>query len=64
MKKTYKIKGLDCGSCASMIEMDLEDVGIKSKCSFAKSSLEVELKDKSYEKKVFETVQKAGYRIE
>lgn len=56
--------GLDCGSCASMIEMDLEDIGIKSRCSFIKSSLEVELKDKDTEKKVFETVQKAGYKIE
>ena len=40
-KKIYKISGFDCASCATMLEMDLEDAGIKCKCSYAKETLEV-----------------------
>ena len=59
--KTYKIEGMHCASCASMIELDLEDIGIKAKCSYPNSSLEVEGKYDS--KKVIETVKKSGYSI-
>jgi copper chaperone CopZ len=59
--KIYKIKGMDCASCASLIELDLEDAGIKSKCSFPKETLEVEGKHDS--KKVVDIVSKAGYSI-
>ena len=38
----YKIKGFDCASCASLLEMDLEDAGIKAKCSYSKETLEIE----------------------
>jgi copper chaperone CopZ len=61
MKKTYKIKGMDCTSCASMIELDLEDAGIKAKCSFPKETLEIE--EDHDPKKVVEIVSKAGYSI-
>lgn len=64
MDKIYKIKGLDCASCAALIEMDLEDAGIKSSCSFAKEELRVILKSKDDEKKVLEVVKKDGYRIQ
>ena len=61
MTKTYKLKGLDCSSCASMLECDLEDVGIKAKCSYADSSLEV---NESYDfKKLESVVSKSGYLI-
>lgn len=61
MKKIYKIKGMDCASCASLIEMDLEDAGIKTKCSYSKETLEVEgAHDK---KKVVEIVSKSGFSI-
>ncbi|HET7099415.1 MAG TPA: cation transporter [Patescibacteria group bacterium] len=59
--KTYKIKGMDCASCASLIEMDLEDVGIKSKCSYPKETLEID--GPHDEKKVIEIVKKSGYSI-
>lgn len=42
MKKTYKITGMDCPSCAALLELDLEDAGIVAKCSYQKSVLEVE----------------------
>ncbi len=61
MKKTYKIKGMDCASCASLIEMDLEDAGIKASCSYAKETLEVEADHD--QKKLMEVVKNAGYNI-
>ena len=64
MKKTYKIGGLDCASCASLVEMDLEDAGIKSSCSFAKETLQVELEKPEDENRVLEVVRKAGYKIQ
>ncbi len=60
-KKTYKVTGMDCASCATLLELDLEDAGIKAACSYAKSTLEV---DKSIDsKKVVEIVKKSGYSI-
>lgn len=59
--KIYKIKGMDCASCASLIEMDLEDAGIASKCSYPKETLEIE--GDHDKKKVVEIVKKAGYSI-
>ena len=61
MKKIYKIKGMHCASCASMIELDLEDAGITGKCDYAKETVEVE--DNADKKKVVEIVTKAGYSI-
>lgn len=61
MKKVYKIKGFDCASCASLLELDLEDVGIKASCSYPKETLEVE--GSHDEKKVIEIVNKSGYSI-
>lgn len=61
MKKIYKIKGMDCSSCAALIEMDLEDAGIKAKCSFPKETLEVE--EEANPKKVVEIVKKSGFSI-
>ena len=63
IKKTYKVKGMDCASCAMVIESDLEDAGIKCKCDFAKETLEVELDHEDHEKKVHEVVKNAGYNL-
>jgi copper chaperone CopZ len=60
-KKIYKITGMNCASCASMIELDLEDAGIKAKCSYPNSRLEVE--GTHDPKKVVETIKKSGYSI-
>lgn len=59
--KTYKIKGMNCHSCATMIELDLEDAGIKAKCSYAESTLEIETPHDP--KKVIEIVKKSGYSV-
>ena len=61
MKKTYKIEGMHCSSCAMMIEGELLDAGIKAKCSFAKQQLEVE--SNISEKKVLDMITPLGYKI-
>ncbi len=60
-KKIYKVEGMDCASCASLLELDLEDAGIKASCSYAKGTLEVD-KDTD-KKKLSEAVRKSGYNI-
>lgn len=57
----YKIKGMHCASCASIIQMNLEDAGYDCKCSYAKESLEI--KNKHDKKKVVDIVKKSGYTI-
>lgn len=57
----YKISGMHCASCASMIELDLEDAGIKSKCSYAKEELVVEVPHNP--KKVIDIIKKSGYNV-
>jgi copper chaperone CopZ len=63
MKKTYKISGMECSSCATLIEVELEDQGIKSKCSYAKETLEVEDNDKVQEQKIKLLVKNLGYEL-
>ena len=53
---------MNCASCASMIELDLEDAGIKNaKCSYAKEELVTD--EEHDKKKVIEVVQKSGYSV-
>ena len=61
MNKIYKIGGMDCASCASLLEMDMEDAGIKASCSYPKETLEIEGEHDT--KKIIEIFQKAGYSI-
>jgi copper chaperone CopZ len=61
-KAIYKITGMDCDSCAKMIELDLEDAGIKDcKCSFADKTLEIN--QEHNENVIVEIIQKSGYSI-
>lgn len=60
--KTYKIKGMDCDSCAKMIELDLEDAGHKCKCSYANETLEIETEHKTED--IIEIVRASGYTLE
>lgn len=64
VKKTYKVNGMHCTSCALMIESDLEDLGVKAKCSFSKEELEAEFDpEKIKEEKIKEIVEKTGYEL-
>lgn len=60
-KSVYKINGMDCAACASVIELDLEDAGIKASCSYARETLEVN--GQHDPKKVIEIVKKSGYSV-
>jgi len=60
-KKLYKIKGMDCASCAKLIELDLEDAGISAKCSWAKQTLEISDPDKL--DKIKSIVNDSGYKL-
>ena len=60
-KKIYKLKGLDCPACATLLESDFEDAGIKCKCSYARQTLEIE--GKCDFKMLKEMVEKSGYNI-
>lgn len=63
-KNTYKIEGMHCSSCALMIESELEDIGIKSHCNYAKAELGVEYDEEAVdEDKIRQAVAKAGYTI-
>lgn len=64
VKKVYKVQGMHCSSCAMTIEWDLEDQGVKAKCSFAKELIEVEFEPgKVSEVEIKKTVEKSGYKI-
>jgi copper chaperone CopZ len=57
----YKIKGMDCPSCATMLEINLEECGIKCKCSYQKEEVEVE--GEHNKDIIIEIVSKSGYSI-
>ncbi len=60
-KKIYEIKGMHCASCASMLEIDLEDAGVYASCSYTKETLEID--DKDDIKIVEDIVKKSGYNL-
>lgn len=65
IKKSYKVKGMHCTSCPLVIESDLEDIGVKASCNYAKSTLEVQYDEaKLGEEKIFVVVKNAGYELD
>ncbi|MEK9143562.1 MAG: cation transporter [Patescibacteria group bacterium] len=63
-KKSYKVLGMHCTSCPLVIESDLEDIGVKSSCSYAKAQLDVEYDETSVtEEKIYEKIRVLGYNI-
>ena len=64
IKKIYKITGMDCESCAKMIELDLEDAGVACKCDYAAELLEVEYDSKKIKgEDIKKVVGKSGYQL-
>jgi Cu+-exporting ATPase len=64
MKKIYKIEGMHCNSCATAIELELEDKpGIKkAKADFTGEKAEVEFdENKISEKEIKTIIKKLGY---
>ncbi len=63
-QKTYKVNGMHCAACATMIELDLEDHGITAKCNYAQQVLEVDFDDtKIEEEKIKKVVEQSGYTL-
>jgi copper chaperone CopZ len=63
-KKIYKVEGMDCASCAKMIELDLEDAGINAKCDYGKEELTVEADNIGLlEEKISQIVGGGGYKL-
>lgn len=62
IKKTYNISGMDCASCATALEIDLEDIGVNAKCSYASQKLEVEYdSNKVEENKIIQIIKSSGF---
>lgn len=59
----FLIAGLNCDSCAKMIEINLEEEGIKAVCDYANSRLEIKTKNANV-KKIKKVVEKLGYKLE
>lgn len=64
IKKTYKIIGMDCTACATAVEVDLEDLGINAKCSYASQQLDVEFDpNKTNESEIKKIIKTSGYKL-
>jgi copper chaperone CopZ len=61
MKKIFKIKGMDCPSCATLLECELEDAGITAVVNFVKETLEVDKKEDI--NKINVIVKKLGHQL-
>ncbi len=63
IKKTYKLKGMHCTSCAMVIEGELEDIGANASCSYARETVDVAFdENKLTEAAIKDTIRKAGYQ--
>lgn len=67
MKKTFKVKGMHCNSCSTLIENALkykEGIGGVS-ASYSKEEVEIDFNsEKISEKEIKETIKKCGYEVE
>lgn len=64
IKEKYQILGLDCPSCASMIELDLEDLGVNASCSYREQILKVEYDATKTDKEdIIKKVSGEGYQL-
>ena len=62
MKKTYKLSGLHCTSCAMVIEGELEDnLGVRVACNWAKQVVEIE--GESDHEAIVRIIEGQGYRV-
>jgi P-type Cu+ transporter len=66
MKKTYKIEGMHCNSCATSVELALEDKeGVrKVEVDFASEKAEVDFDENEIsDKEIKAEITKLGYKI-
>ncbi len=64
-KKTYKIKGMNCNSCAILIEKELKDKVNGISVNYSKEKAEIDFdEDKISENEIKERLKKLGYELE
>jgi len=64
MKKTFQIKGMNCNSCAMLIEKELKDKVNSVHASYAKEQAEVDFdENKISEGEIKEKISKLGYEV-
>lgn len=65
MEKTnLNVKGMHCSSCEKLIQMALEDIGVKARADNRKGIVSVEFdSSKLSMKKIKEAIEKEGYRV-
>ena len=64
MKKTFSIKGMHCNSCATAIELELEDKVSSINVDFSSEKAEIDFDPKRIsEKKIIEIINKLGYNL-
>lgn len=64
VKKTLRIAGMDCVSCALLIEGELEDRGVHAACSYAKSEVAVEYDPTMVkDEEIVAAIKRAGYNV-
>lgn len=54
---------MDCEACAMLIEGELEDIGVKAKCNFARQTLEIDDDGKIKEDNLRKLVKALGYEL-
>lgn len=64
MKKTYKIEGMHCASCAKLIEMELKDKVKNISVNYKTGTAIIEFdNNKISENEIKSIIIKAGYKI-
>ena len=64
MKKTFKIEGMHCGSCATGLEILLNAKGTKAKVDFDTKIAEIEFDPKKISiEKIKKEIKSIGYKV-
>ncbi len=64
IRKSYKVLGMHCPSCALVIESDLEDAGVKARCNYARETLDMEYDESRVsEEHIMSVVRTSGYDL-
>lgn len=64
IKKTFSIKGMSCNSCATAIELELENKVSSINVDFASEKAEIEFDPKKIsEKQIRDIINKLGYNV-
>jgi copper chaperone CopZ len=64
VKKTLRIGNMHCASCAMLIEGELEDRGVRARCSYARGTVDVEYDPlRVSNEEINNAIGRAGYTV-